>query len=313
MATKDEALQQIAAIAESHGLTVEEIGAALRGEDRAGSRRSARLLSRILGLLGGIFVFAGLGVFIALNWDAMNSAARIIITLGSGLAAFVLALIAAGEARYRHVVTPLYLVAAILQPLGILVAIDEFSTGGDWRYAALLTAGVMTLQQGASFWQKRDSTLLFTTMVFAYWFLGTTLDLIHMDGDLIAVVIGASIVLLCLGLEKTAHRSLTPIWFLFGSAAFYYGLFTLVEGSPVELVFLASACGGVFISTIANSRSLLTISTMAILAYVSYFTREHFLDSIGWPILLILLGLLMIGLAASALRISNRYISTDGN
>jgi hypothetical protein len=313
MASKDEALEQIASIARSHQLTADEIAAALSSPDSDGSQRSARLLGRIFGLLGGIFVFAGLGVFIALNWDVMNSAARIIITLGSGMAVFVLALIAGNDDRYSKLTTPLFLVAAILQPMGILVAINEFSSGGDWRYAALLTAGTMALQQGAVFARKRYTTLLFTTLVFAYWGLVVMLDLMAMEGDLIAVVTGVSIMLMCLGLEKTAHRSLTPFWFLLGSVAFYYGFFSLVEDSAAELLFLASACGGVFISTVANSRSLLAVSTVAILAYVSYFTREHFLDSIGWPILLILLGLLMIGLASVALRISNRYISNETN
>ena len=55
------------------------------------------VLVRVLGFLGGTFVFAGIGVFIALQWDDMNSAARIVVTLGSGLAAFILACSRAGK------------------------------------------------------------------------------------------------------------------------------------------------------------------------------------------------------------------------
>lgn len=86
---------------------------------------------------------------------------------------------------------------------------------------------------------------------------------------------------------------------------------SLVQDSLIEMSFLAVACGGVFLSTFVRSRTLLGISTLAILAYVSYFTGEHFLDSMGWPFLLMLLGLLMIALGSIAVRINNRYIATN--
>ena len=215
MATKNEALDQIVAIARGHGLTPDEITAALAATNRSVNPASGSLLGRILGLLGGTFLFAGLSVFIALNWEIMNSGARIIITLGSGIAAFVLALIASSDDQYAQARAPLYLVAATLQPIGMLVAIDEFSTGGDWRHAALVTAGVMAIQQVAVFSKKGDTTLLFTTLVFAFWFVGVAFDLLDFDGDVVALLLGSSMVALCMGVEQTPHRSLTPFWYFF--------------------------------------------------------------------------------------------------
>ena len=61
--------------------------------------RGRDVLLRVLGFLGGIFVFAGVGVFIALQWSGMNSASRVIVTLGTGLAAFVLSMVSARDAR----------------------------------------------------------------------------------------------------------------------------------------------------------------------------------------------------------------------
>src|SRR6187397_135379 len=87
------ALEQIAALARQHQLSAAEIGAALGGTPAApAERRGRNVLVRVLGFLGGTFVFAGIGVFIALQWDEMNSAARVIVTLGSGLAVFVMGL-----------------------------------------------------------------------------------------------------------------------------------------------------------------------------------------------------------------------------
>ena len=81
-------------------------------------RRAQGVLVRVLGVLGGTFVFAGVGVFIALQWDELNAAARVIVTLGSGLAAFVLAVLGTREPRFDKAAAPLFLMAAALEPPG---------------------------------------------------------------------------------------------------------------------------------------------------------------------------------------------------
>ncbi len=308
MTAKHEALDQILEIARAHGLTPADISTAMAEAILDREQLSGSLMGRILGYLGGTFIFAGLGVFIALNWDVMNSAARIIITLGSGITAFIMAVVASTDERYVRVRTPLYLIAAALQPVGLLVAIDEFSSGGDWHHAALLTACIMGFQQAAVFWQMRDTTLLFTTLVFALWFFGVALDLVNVEDELNAMILGASTLSFCIGLERTRHRGMTPFWYLAGSILFLHGLFELVQRTTFELVFLAVACAGVFLSTYVRSRTLLFACTIAILAYISYFTAEHFQDSLGWPLVLIVLGLAFIALSAIAVRINQRYI-----
>ncbi len=123
---RNRALESIVALATQHGLSASEIAAALGGpSDQAPENRWRGVLVRVLGFLGGTFVFAGIGVFIALQWDAMNSASRVLVTLGAGFVAFVLALLAARDARFDKASTPLLLVAAALEPTGMFVAFDE--------------------------------------------------------------------------------------------------------------------------------------------------------------------------------------------
>lgn len=309
METKDQAISKIHEIARQYGLTLTDLEAAFTELDNGSPEPSSSLLGRILGYLGGIFIFAGLSVFISMNWETMNTAARIIITLGSGLAVFIMALVASADERYTRLKTPLFLIAAALQPTGILVAIDEFSSAGDWHFAVMITAGIMAFQQATVFWQKRETTLLFTSLLFTLWFFGVTLDLVNVDEEFIALILGASTLSFCVGLERTPYRGLNSFWYLAGSAMFYHGLFEWVEHTVVELVFLALACGGIFLSTWVRSRTLLLTSTLAILAYIGYFSYEHFQDSLGWPLVLVMLGVVFIALSAVAMRINRRYIS----
>jgi hypothetical protein len=303
------ALEDIVAIARRHGVSAPDIAAAL-GSEPAGARESRRrgVLVRVLGLLGGTFVFAGVGVFIALHWDSLNAPARVVVTLGSGLAAFALAAVSTRDARFDKATAPLFLMAAALEPTGMLVAFDEFGSGGDWRLASLVTCGAMAAQFGWTFTVVRQATLLFLTMLFAVLFWWTGFDLVDADGTVTAVVLGASMLLAAAGVDRTVHRVITPLWYLAGAAVFLGGLFDAVKRTPFEIVFLAAAAGFVYASVVVHSRTLLFVGTLAILAYTGWFTGEHFADSVGWPLALVAFGLFMIGLSALAVRIDRDYV-----
>jgi predicted membrane protein DUF2157 len=316
MDERSQALREIAELAQRHSLTAADIAQALgagtpeAAPDQANRWRS--VLVTVLGFLGGTFVFAGIGVFIALQWAEMNSAARVVVTLGSGSAAYLLAILANREPRYEKVFTPMLLIAAVLQPAGMLVAFDEFGSGGDWRVACLITAGVMAAQFAGTFGSLRRSAPLFLAVVFATLFFGTALDLVDADRHVTALVLGASLLLAAIGADRTAHREITPAWYLFGAALFLFGFFDVVEDGPVEILFLAAAAAFVYLSIALHSRTLLFVGTIAILAYTARFTQRHFADSVGWPLALIAFGFFMIGLSAFAFRIDRDYVRQGG-
>ena len=304
----EKAVEQIVDIARRHGVTLQDLRDALQEAEPAKTGRIRGILPRLFAYLGGTFIFAGISVFVGLNWDQMNAAARIIVTLGSGLAMYGMGLAALTRNRYEKVVTPLFMIAALLQPTGILVALDELSSGGNWHHAALITAGVMALQQGFTFFVKRRTTLLFTTQVFSLTFLIVLFDLLGIDPQIIGVTLGLSLILINVAVDRTRHNPITPFWYLVGSASFLYGVFDLLERTPLEILFLAIACGVVYLSVYVRSRTLLVCGTVSILSYIGYFTSLHFLESWSWPLALILLGLVLIGLSAAAVRINQKYI-----
>jgi hypothetical protein len=190
----------------------------------------------------------------------------------------------------------------------MLVAFSEYGGGGDWRWASLATCATMTLQFGALFAAMPRSTLVFFVLLFGSLFAWTGFDLLEVDAAVIGIVLGGSLVLAAMGVDRAGHRVITPIWYLAGAAAFLYGVFDAVEGTPLEIVFLAVAAGFVYLSVALHSRTLLFVATAAILAYTAWFTGEYFADSVGWPIALMVFGLVMIGLSALAFRIDRHYV-----
>jgi hypothetical protein len=307
------ALQEVVSLAKQHGFSASEISAAMDGAPgHSPETRSRDVLMRVLGFLGGIFVFAGVGVFIALQWSSMNSASRVIVTLGTGFAAFILAMLSARDTRFTTAATPLLLMAAALEPTGMFVAFDEYGSGGDWRWASLITTGTMAVQFVAAFGSLRRSTPLFLVILFASLFCWTALDLTDIDSSAVALIMGGSMLLAAIGVDRTGYRSITPVWYLLGASAFLFGFFDAVEGSPAEIAFLAVAAGFVYVSVVVHSRTLLFVATLAILAYTGWFTGQHFADSVGWPIALIAFGIFMIALSALAVRIDRLYVRGSG-
>lgn len=312
MVSKAQVLKEIVETARAHRISLEEISAAI-GEEPASESPEAdngksSILTRVLAYLGGIFVFAGLGVFISMNWESMNFAARVVITLGSGIAAYVLALIALNDERYEKAATPLFLIAALLQPVGLLVVFEEFYSSNEWDTVGLVTSGAMAIQQILTLIKTQRTTLLFTGIVFVVAFLLILFDMLDVDYDFTALVIGASLLSLSVGLDQSKHKVITPFWYFIGSSWFMYAVFSLLEGSVVEILFLAVVSGLVYLSTVVRSRTLLFVSTVGMLTYIGYFSEKHFVQSIGWPIALVLFGLLLIGLSSMAFRISKKYI-----
>jgi len=308
MSNKDDALQEIALIARNNKLSIEDIIRALAPSVEKTERESRSIISRLFGYIGGILVFAGICIFVGMQWENFGSAARVIVTLGTGFAAFLFALAITDDSKYSRAATPLFLIAALFQPGGIFVMLDEYSSGGKPEHGVLFMAGVMILQQAATFWHTKRSTLAFTTIVFSCIFFVTLFDMMGIEENIIGLVTGLSLMCVAWALGKSPHRPLCAFWYFVGAATFLISTFDLVEGTPFEIVYLAIAAFMIYISTVAQSRTLLLVGTLAMLCYIGYFTGKHFSDSLSWPIVLILCGVLFIGLGSLAMRINRKYI-----
>ncbi|MDX1735927.1 MAG: hypothetical protein R3228_16245 [Halioglobus sp.] len=309
MSAKDAALDEIVEIARLNGLSASDIAAALNTSTGGEGVPGGSIIRRLLAFIGGIFVFAGVIVYIGMFWEDMNSAARIIITLGTGVVALVIAILLLDHDRFASAATPLFLIAAWLQPTGIMVAFDELGSGGDPQHALLATTTVMLMQQLLVYTRFQLPVLLFVALFFGTLTFGNAFDLIEVDEEVNVTIVGLSLLLLSFGIDKTSQRGITPFWFFVGGAAFLWGVFELIEGTPFHLVYLGLTAFMIYLSTVARSRTLLFVSTLAMIGYLGYFTAEYFVDSTGWPVALVFMGLALIGVSNMALRVNRKYIA----
>ena len=305
MTSRTEALQEIAEIAARHQLQADEIISELNkvpAPDQA--QRSTGILAKILAYLGGVFVLAGIAIFIGMQWDQFNSAVRVLVTLGAGFAIYLFAMATLSDTRFARVTTPMLLIATLLQPTGIVVMLNEYSRGGDPEHGLLFMCVVMLLQQFFTFLAKKRTVLLFTSLFFGAAGFGTLCEILDIDYEIVALALGIGLTSISYAIDKTAHKAITPFWYFAGSVFFLYGAFDVLEGSAIEILYFGVAAGFMYLATVVRSRTLLFSSVIALMAFTGYFFRDSLANAFG----LIIMGFLLIALSAVAMSLNRKYI-----
>jgi len=277
----------------------------------ADAESKGSVLASVMGYLGGVLVFAGMAAFIAVNWDSLGSFARVIVTLGLGISLYVSGLIAHQSLRWLSLAAPIYLAAFLLQPTGMLVAFDEYGGGGDYRYAILVTCFAFLIQALITNKLQPHGVLVFASVFFGVGVYTVIFDLVGIDGDLTGLAIGASLVLLSLGLNRYQYIANLVLWSAVGCITTLIALWELVVDSRVEIIFPIVCAGFVLLSVRTRLRTFLGFGVTGLLIYLGYFTAENFADSLGWPLVLMFIGVIFVGVGYWALSINRRYLKAD--
>lgn len=301
---REQALSRIVALAGAHAITLDEIGARLIKTDTPD--RTGKWLLRVLGYTGGALIFGGLALLTEMLWENLESAARVLITYGSGLIAFLLGLTTLKDARFASAGTPLFLMSAALLPTGMFVFLKEYGSGGDPQLAAMVVFGIMAMQFLGSFLPFRRTGLLFFGFLFWNAALGILMERAEVPGEAIGIGLGLSIMAAAWRMDMTPHRSIAPFWYSIGSVGLLWSVFDVVESTPFDVAFLFFAAGMMYLSVRMYSRSLLIISTGALLGFLGYYTAEYFADVTGWPIALIIMGFMLVGVSAYAVKLDRK-------
>lgn len=307
MMDRPEALAEIASLAREYRLSVDEIARALEGE---GVERTSPWLRRLLAVLGGLLVLAGLVRLLELVWADLVPAARVLAVFGSGVVALALAIAAQRESRFERAVTPLLLVAAFFQAAGLFVLLDVSGLDLDSALGAILVFGTLAGEFACLFAAMRRTVLAFLVVAFAFSSFGAALAWLELDVGLAGAVLGLSGLLVSYGIDQTRWRGFTPLTWLVFAGFLTTGLFELVGGMfPFDLVLFAVAVLLIQVSVLVARRSLLVAAVVAMLLYLGYYTREYFADMLGWPIALILFGLILMALSGYAVRLGGRMVT----
>ncbi len=307
---RQDALTTIESLIAEHSFTLDDLRPLYAGV-QSGESASGGLLQRVMLYVGGVFVFVGLCVYIALIWDSLAPLARIIVSLGSGLIAFILGLMSLDDARFHRAATPLFIIAAALIPAGFFVTLDEYftPTGDIITPSCFVFGSVMTIF-AVAFALTHRTALLFFALLYFYVFQVVFMEWVDIDAPYPALITGLTGLMVSYGIDKTRHAVISRFFYFFAAIATAAASFDILENTPADVLLIGVAAGLIYLSTTTGSRTLLTVGVISLLAFLGYFTDEYFRDVVSWPIILIVFGLFSMGISVFAVKLGRKLAKT---
>jgi hypothetical protein len=278
-------------------------------------------LAEILYYMGGIITFTGIAVLVWQHWQEFNMLTRILVTLGSGIAAYVVGVLLTHNEKTEQVGQAFFFLSQLLMPTGMLVTFDEL--GYDINSAgvnAVISCVLLLIALSSYFAFNRVVFIVYAILFGTWFFFAITSYLIHgypttweRFYEYRALVTGLSYMLLGYYFSTTEKSNVTGFLYGVGSFVFLGAALALGGWQPNqnvfwELIFPGLSLGFVFLGVYIRSRAFLVFGAIYLMVYILKITAEYFQESFGWPLSLVLAGLLLIATGYGTFYLNRRYI-----
>lgn len=272
----------------------------------------------MLYFLGAAVVITGIIIFIAQIWDDINSFSRILLTLGFGLLFAAIGSILLKKEPESNIGTIFHFIGGFLIPEGVVLTLNELHfdvSVSKWLF--VISFGVLFIfYLLLNLVHKNVILTLFTIVngtIFIYSFVEVMLNIeYYLNGDLFAyltMVVGLIYLFLAQTFRGGWNKKLVDALYLFGSCGFLGAAFSRISDSILwQLFYFLLLVVGLSFSIYMKIRIIFGMSTLFLIVYISYITSKYFADSLGWPILIIILGFLFIGIGFVSFKVSKNYI-----
>jgi len=274
-------------------------------------------ITKMLYALGAVIVVVGIIIFIAQIWDDIGSFSRISITLGLGLLITAIGSVLLKQKQGDNIGMVFHFIGGLLIPGGAMVTLSELNVDMVSLWPVAITFGVIFAFYLLLNTIHKHAILTFFAIANGTAFIYILVEAI-IDGpfyrheDLYAyltMIIGISYLALAYVFRDGWNKKLIGILYFLGIGGFLGAAFSRVSDSTAwELLYFLIILGTLFLSVYLKSRIVLAMSTLFLIIHVSYITGEYFADSIGWPISLVILGFIFIGLGYISITINKKYI-----
>ncbi len=274
--------------------------------------------TKILYILGAAIVVIGIVVFVSQIWDDIGSFGRILVTLGLGLLLTAVGSTLLKSKPEESIGLVFQFMGGMLIPGGAMVTLLEINPNWLDIWPIVFAFGTIFAFYLLLNYVHKNAILTFFAIlngtVFIYALTAaSTEDMYYGYYDTLyaylTMAVGVSYLLLAHAFSEGWNRKLTGALCLFGITGFLGAAFSLVFDSVLwQLLYFIVVMGGLLLSVYMKSRSILVMSTLFLVVHVSYITGEYFADSLGWPLSLVILGFIFIGLGYFSINLNKKYI-----
>jgi len=277
-------------------------------------------ITKMLYVLGAAIVVVGVIIFVSQIWYDIGSFGRIVVTLGFGMLATAIGSALLKSKPDDNIGNVFHSIGGFLIPSGALVTLSELSNEMISLWPVTITFAVIFVFYLLLNYVHKSPILTFFTIAngtaFIYSFIQSVVETSSSYSfyrDLysyITMIIGISYILLAYAFRDGWNKPLIAVLNFFGIIGFLGAAFSQVFDSVLwQLLYFILVFGSVYLSIYLKSRSILVISTLFLIVHISYITGKYFANSLGWPISLVFLGFVFIGLGYASVNINKKYIA----
>ena len=266
--------------------------------------------TNILYVIGSVILLIGIGTLLFRFWDDLSGAIRIALTLGIGVAAYISGImLRTDDGRSIGVATIMQIIGGLLVAFGLFVTLHEMGIteiNSGWVTLVFVVLAAVYLLSLAAFRSIVFTfySILFTTIAI---YAGITYAIVQsattISDDIykyLTLAVGLCFLFLASYIRTTPHRNLSSVLDSFGVIGILGAIVALGGYKPTqnviwEIVGIASVCGGLYLASRMQNSTILKTTAVFILIYIGKFTGEYFADSFGWPVALMIGGIVLIG------------------
>jgi uncharacterized membrane protein len=287
----------------------------------AATAETSNKLIQVLYIIGAVIVIIGAIILVAQNWNEIGFMGRILVTLGISLAAYIAGIVQRSS-EHKVLSQIWFLISALLAPLGSYVLLSEASV--DFTSTTqIITSAILAVIYGTALLVTKRNILVLITVAFATWtyyaLLIKVFGVNYYDMDFIkwaTMLLGVSYLLIAFGYSARGEdteesRDKAPI------SNTMYGLGTLAVlgggisiGGYFDMVLILMIFGSFYASVYLKSRMMLFVASVFLVGHIIKLTSKYFVNSIGWPVALIAVGLLVIGVGYVTFYLNKKFISS---
>ncbi len=273
-------------------------------------------VSGVLSTIGALIVVIGIVALAVQFWGGFNNVTKIGITLGVSALMFISALLVSYGREQNILSEVLYLISALLLPVGLFVSADILSVVVNGAALQSVIAFICFVIFGILFlFTRRIVATIFTTafatwlyFAFLVWLVGPSpLFSGRIFFSLITLIMGLAYLSIGYFLKKSEGKlqSLSGAFLTLGTIAFLGGGIA-VGGVTGDSIFVFLVAGIIYTSTWLGSRPMLVFGSLFLMGYIMKLTSVYFVDSVGWPLALVVAGFALIGVGYIGVYLNKR-------
>lgn len=323
MTNKEEALQYIKMIAKQNLLSKDEVTLVFDNANiNQEPTKSSHKLAELLCYIGGGVIFLGIVISLGQNWERMNILTKLLSTIGSAFAAQFVGIMLSPKNQTTLISNALLLISGLLMPIGLFAILEIVNIRIDIPGAQSLISGVLLASYLLyDLFLRRNIFTLFT-IIFGTWFYFSFSIFLMGDSHLFDnidiysnLMFSTGIAYLCIGraLSITNRAPVSGFLYGFGVLATLLSALILGKWEPNQSIFWELSYplfvfGAIYLSVYLKNKAILTLGTLFLMAYLFKITTEYFSNSMGWPITLVVAGVLIIACGYASLSIKQKYL-----